>query len=203
MALLEGWEIPRIPPDLEFRKKLEKTAAECGTDELYNRLLKTDPAAALKIDKRNVRRVIRALEVSHRAKISFSGLQKKKDPGFRTLIIGLTAERAELYRRTDDRVEEMVRSGLVEETIKLNQAGFDFSLPGMNSIGYKQVGMMLREEISREEAVRQIKTDNHRFIRHQYAWFKLQDRRRHWFDVAHDISAEVMTLIGNFLDEAE
>jgi tRNA dimethylallyltransferase len=199
-ALLEGWEIPRIIPDPAYRQTLEKIAAEKGTDTLYQELLQVDPAAAKKIDGRNIRRVIRALEVSHQAQMPFSQLQLKKDPGYRSCIIGLTAERSELYRRTDTRAEKMIQEGLVDETRRLLDMGYSFSLPSMNSIGYKQIGMFLHNEIDLEEALRLIKIDNHRFIRHQYAWFKLTDERIHWFDIQSDYSPEVTALVSTFLN---
>jgi tRNA dimethylallyltransferase len=199
-AILEGWAIPRIVPDPEYRKKLESIAASRGAEELYRQLLDIDPTAAQKIDQRNIRRVIRALEVSHQTDKPISELQKKKAPDYKTLIIGLTTERAELYRRIDERVDAMIHQGLIGEVEKLNQMGYSFDLPAMSSIGYKQIGMMLRGEINREEAIRQIKTDNHRFVRHQYAWFRLQDERIHWFNVQTEIEAAIGTLIADYYE---
>jgi tRNA dimethylallyltransferase len=199
-AVLEGWEIPRIPPDKKLRKTFEDLAAKEGIDHLYRQLQEIDHAAAQKIDKRNVRRVIRALEVSNLSQVSFSHLQRKKEPYYRRTIIGLTAGRKELYRRTDSRVDLMVQRGLVDEAEKLIQMGYDYNLPAMNSIGYKQIGMMLRGEISLEEAIKQIKVDNHRFVRHQYAWFRLKDKRIHWFDILNNIEFEIMTLLSNYLN---
>ncbi len=179
---------PHIPPDPEFRRNLEDLAAKNGIDILYHQLQEIDPAAAQKIDKRNIRRVIRALEVSRYSGMLFSNLQTKKAPDYKTLIIGLTAERKELYRRIDSRVDLMIQQGLVAEVEKLIQMGYDYNLPAMNSIGYKPIGMMLRGEISLEEALNRIKADNHRFVRHQYAWFRLKDKRIHWFDVRNEIN---------------
>jgi tRNA dimethylallyltransferase len=198
-AVLEGWEIPLIPPNPELRANFEKVASDQGIEELYRRLQLVDPAAALKIDKRNIRRVIRALEVSLQAGVPFSELRVKKTPDFNTIIIGLTAERAELYRRIDSRVDDMVRLGLIAETGKLVQMGYDFTLPSLDSIGYRQIGLMLKGQISQDEAIRQIKVDNHRFVRHQYAWFRLKDKRIHWFNIGNDIQSEVMMLLANFL----
>jgi tRNA dimethylallyltransferase len=199
-AVLEGWEIPRIAPDLKYREKLETMAAEDGPDLLYEQLQNLDPQAAQKIDNRNVRRVIRALEVIHQAKVPFSKLQTKKAPAFQTLIIGLTQERARLYRRIDSRVEEMVQKGLISETKKLQSTGFDLKLSSLNSIGYKQIATLLEGQITEEEAVRQIKVDTHRFVRHQYAWFRLKDSRIHWFDVNGNFEPEVLALMANFLE---
>ena len=201
-AVLEGWVIPRVPPDRELRKKLEMEAGEGGIDGLYFKLQEIDPLAAQKIDKRNVRRVIRALEVCLLAGQPFSSLQEKNKPGYSTLVIGLTAARDELYRRTDSRVDQMMQQGLVEETRDLLEKGYGPELPALSSIGYSQIGMMLRAEITREEAVRQIKTANHRFVRHQYAWFKAEDRRIHWFDVGGDFTPAVTELVANWLSSA-
>jgi tRNA dimethylallyltransferase len=199
-AVLEGWKIPHIPPNLELRQGLEKMAAEEGEEKLFQQLQEVDPAAAVKIDRRNIRRVIRALEVSIQAKAPISEIQMKKTPDYQVLIIGLTTARPELYRRLDSRVEAMVQSGLIDELGKLNRMGYDFTLPSMNSIGYKQIGKLLRGEVDREEAIRQIKIDNHRFVRHQYAWFRLKDKRIHWFDVNNNYQPDVLFLVSNFLE---
>lgn len=180
-SVLEGWEIPLVPPDPEFRRSLEETASRLGGLELYQELVKVDPTAAERIDPRNVRRTIRALEV-YRARESTIP-PRKKAPPFETLIIGLTADRVELYRRTDDRVGRMVEQGLVAEVEMLVKKGYGFSLPSMSGIGYKQIGMFLRGELTLDAAIEKIKTETHRFVRHQYAWFRLKDERIHWFDV--------------------
>lgn len=199
-AVLEGWEVPHIPPDLEFRKNLENSATKNGVDGLYRQLQEIDPDSAQRIDKRNIRRVIRALEVSLNTQKPFSTLQRKRDPGFSTLIIGLTTGRKELYRKIDARVDSMIQKGLVSEVESLVEMGYDYSLPAMNSIGYKQIGMVKRGEIDLEEAVNRIKTHNHRFVRHQYAWFRLENKRIHWFDVQDHIEFEIMELISNWLN---
>jgi len=92
-SVLEGWKIPSVPPDLEFRHSLEEKAAKAGKDELYQELVKVDPIAAQGIDPRNVRRVIRALEVHRSTQTPLSQLRHKQAPPFKTLIIGLTADR--------------------------------------------------------------------------------------------------------------
>ncbi|GAH78917.1 unnamed protein product, partial [marine sediment metagenome] len=111
-SVLEGWGIPQVPPDPEFRHSLEKKATDVGKDEVYQELMKADPVAAQRIDPRNMRRVIRALEVCRSAGAPFSQLQNKEASPFNTLIVGLTADRGELYRRIDLRVDEMIEQGL-------------------------------------------------------------------------------------------
>ena len=200
-TVLEGWEIPEVPPDIDFRRSLEEKAARGETEELYQDLTKIDPVAAQSIDRRNVRRLIRALEVSKSAGVPFSRLQRKKAPPFNTLIIGLTAERIELYRRTDLRVDRMIEQGLVEEVKKLADMGYDFSLPAMSGIGYKQIGMFLKGEMTLEDAVRQTKTETHRLVRRQYNWFRLKDDRIHWFDIQKEIEPEITELVAQFISK--
>ena len=190
-ATLEGWQIPPVPPDPELRKSLEKKAADSGAGELYRELTRVAPAAARKIDPRNVRRVIRALEVSRKTKAPVSRYQGREAPDFKTFIIGLTADRAELYRRIDLRVERMIERGLVAEVEKLWNMGYHFNLPAMSGIGYRQIGMFLRGEVTLEAAIAQIKFETHRFVRHQYAWFRLKDRRIQWFEMPGPADAEI------------
>jgi tRNA dimethylallyltransferase len=202
-AVLEGWRIPMVPPDPEFRHSLEEKVANAGANEIYQELVKVDPTSARKIDPRNVRRIIRALEVHEKTKNPFSQLQIKQPPPFCSLIIGLTAERRELYRRIDQRVDRMIEQGLVAEVEKLVKMGYHFNLPAMSSIGYKQIGLFLKGEINLPAAIQQIKFESHRFARHQYNWFRLSDERILWFDVSGELDSEIEATITNFLKDVE
>ena len=199
-SVLEGWKIPKVPPDSEFRHRLEEKATSTGIEELYQELIRLDPEAARKIDPRNVRRVIRALEVCGRAGTSFSRLGKKKAPPYNTMVVGLTADRSELYRRIDQRVDGMVERGLVAEVEKLVNIGYDFNLPAMSGIGYRQIGLFLRGELPLEAAIQQIKFETHRLVRHQYGWFRLKDERIHWFDVSsNQIDLEIEAVLSEYM----
>jgi tRNA dimethylallyltransferase len=198
-SVLEGWIIPQVAPDTAFRREQEKKAETGQSEKLYEELKKIDPIAAGRIDPRNVRRVIRALEVSKTTAKPFSQLQKKKPPPFQSLIIGLTADRKELYRRNDERVDNMVKLGFVEEVGKLLKMGYDLSLPSMSSIGYREIGQYLQGELTLDEAIYKIKVGTHRFIRHQYAWFRLKDERIKWFDVEKMSEGEVEKTIEEFV----
>jgi len=198
-SILEGWQVPHVPPDPEFRESLQKKAGEVGPEGLYQELIKVDPAAARSIDPRNVRRVIRALEVCRYAPVPFSQLQQKQPTPFSALIIGLTTDRAELYRRIDSRVDRMIEQGLVEEVHRLVDMGYGFNLPSMSGVGYKQIGSFLKEELTLETAVRQIKTQTHRFVRHQYNWFRLRDDRIHWFDIQQKIEPQITAQVTEFI----
>jgi tRNA dimethylallyltransferase len=201
-AILEGWKIPGVLPDREFRYNIEKRASEDGIDGLYEELIRVDPRAASKIDRRNLRRVIRALEVYSETRKPFSRLGRKKAPDFNTIVIGLTAERVELYRVVDRRVDEMIERGLVEEVENLLKMGYHLNLPAMSGIGYTQVGKFLKGEMTLEDVRQNMKTETHRFIRHQYAWFRLKDEKIHWFDIIRQAYSEIEELIAKF-DKSE
>ncbi len=200
-AVLEGWEIPEVPPSTEFRRNLEEKVAGGGLPELLKELAAVDPVAAQRIDPRNVRRVIRALEVHQNAGAPISRLQKKSPPLYQTLIIGLTADRVELYRRIDSRVDRMIEQGLVDEVKKLLEMGYSLSLPAMSGIGYKQIGIYLNGEMTLPEATQKIKVETHRFVRHQYNWFRLKDERLKWFDVERQPDSEITALVERFAAE--
>lgn len=195
-AILEGWRIPAVPPDHVMRQELEARAQSEGVEALYEELKQLDPDAAERIDPRNIRRLIRAIEVSRQGK-PFSRLQGK-EPFVNSLVIGLTTDRTDLYRRIDARVDSMMEKGLLTEVEGLITKGYGFDLPSMSGLGYKQIGMFLQGEIDLPTAIQQIKGNTHRFARHQYNWFRLQDERIHWFDIRKEIKQAVQDLIERF-----
>lgn len=198
-AVLEGWAIPPVPPDPAFRRRWQEKAAQGEGDELYRELVKVDPLAAQRIDRRNLRRVIRALEVSRDAQPPFSQRQQKKAPPFNALIIGLTADRVELYRRIDLRVDKMIEQGLVEEVKKLVNTGYGFNLPAMSGIGYQQIGLFLSNELTLAAAIEQIKFETHRLVRRQYNWFRLRDDRIQWFDIQGEAEKQIIAQVAGLL----
>jgi tRNA dimethylallyltransferase len=198
-SVLEGWGIPQVAPDPEFRQSLEEKAARGGEDELYDELASVDPEAAERIDPRNVRRTIRALEVYWETETPFSQLQRKEAPPFNTLVIGLTTDREELYRRIDLRVDRMIEQGLVEEVKQLASRGFSFDMPAVSSIGYKQIALFLKGEITLAVAIQQTKFETHRLARQQYTWFQLEDSRIHWFDIQRTADMQITSLVNKLV----
>ena len=183
-ALLEGWQVPEVPPDETLRAQLEAEARTKGPDALYRRLVEQDPEAAAFIDPRNVRRVIRALEVIAHTGQKFSAQRRKVPPPYDVLILGLTRPRPALYRRIDERIERMLAAGLVEEVRRLLDAGYDERLPALTGIGYRQIVGYLKGAYDLEEAIRRLRKDTRRYARHQYAWFRLDDPRIRWVDLS-------------------
>ena len=168
-------------------------------EKLHEELRNVDPDAAERIDPRNVRRTIRALEVFEETETPISQLQRREAPPSEIFVIGLTADREELYRRIDARVDRMVELGLVDEVKRLMSRGFDFSMPAFSSIGYRQIGHYLNDELTLPGAIQQIKFETHRFARQQYTWFRLDDDRIHWFDIQRTGDAQIMGPLNRFL----
>jgi tRNA dimethylallyltransferase len=201
MAVVEGWKVPRVPPDETLRRELYRRADEEGAQALYARLRALDPTAADRIDARNVRRVVRALEVCLVTGEPFSEQQGKSPPPYRILILGLSLPRAELYRRIDVRVEQMMGAGLEEEVRGLVAAGYGFDLPAMSGVGYGQFAPYLAGEATLDEVVAEIKRATRRFVRHQANWFRQGDERIHWLEVGENLYQAAMELVGPFLDD--
>jgi tRNA dimethylallyltransferase len=191
-SLVEGWKIPRVPPDREMRRRLEHRAELEGGQSLYRELQIIDPVAADKIDPGNIRRTVRALEIYYATGQPPSQLQRKQEPSLPILVIGLTQERSQLYRRIDARADEMVKRGLVAEVRQLLGKGYGPLLPSMSGIGYKQVVQFIQAEMTLPEAVVKIKHETHRLARHQYAWFRLNDSRIRWFGVTDTKGEAIM-----------
>jgi tRNA dimethylallyltransferase len=198
-STIEGWKIPQVAPDVKLRHSLEIRAKEEGNYSLYQELQKVDPVAATKIIPTNLRRIIRALEIYRATGQPVSKLWQKRPPTYPVLIIGLTMHRDNLYRRIDYRVDEMIKQGLIEEVKDLMAKGYSLDLPSMSGIGYKQIGKFLQGKLNLTTAIQQMKNETHRFARHQYAWFHLNDARIHWLNAHDDIQDEANSLVAAFL----
>lgn len=184
-AIVEGWEIPPLPDDPMLRRRLETTAGRPGgVAALHSQLTELDSRAANEINPRNVRRMVRALEVCISTGKPFSSQRIKQAPPYRMYILGLDMPRLELYTRIDARVDEMIKAGLVEEVHRLVSMGYNSDLPALSALGYPQIRGYLLDEYDLEEAVRLIKRDTRRFVRKQASWFSSKDRSIHWYDAS-------------------
>ena len=202
-GFLEGMTIPHVLPNPDLRARLESEASTLGSKALHDRLNAVDPDAASTIDFRNVRRIIRALEVFEISGTPFSKQVSRKRLDYPVHIIGLTAPRDLLHLRTDSRVESMIESGFIDEVSGLLMRGYGLDLPAMSGVGYKQLGSYLNGESTLEEAVEKTKTETHRLIRHQAAWFKAGDPRIDWYDISKDFANSVTERVTGFISEIQ
>ncbi len=197
-ALLRGWQVPNVPPDPELRAALEEEA-ERDPEALWERLMALDPGAADFIDPRNLRRVIRAMEVSLKADRPFSELRRRTPPPYRILQLGLTMDREALYARADARVDAMIAEGLPAEVQRLLDMGYGWELPAMSGLGYIQFRPHFEGEAPLEEVAERIKLDTHDFIRRQYTWFRPNSPKIHWMDVTEEPVPEALEMVLEFL----
>ena len=174
-AVVEGWHIPRVPPNPELRRQLEADAARDGVETLAARLRAVDPVAAAR-GAGNPRRLIRALEVYAATGVPMSAQEGKGPPPFRTLELRLTLPRPALYQAIDARVDEQMRRGLLDELRTLVEGGVPATAPAMSSLGYRQLLPYLQGETTLDEAVTRIKLDTHRYVRHQETWLRRNPR---------------------------
>lgn len=174
-AVVEGWRIPRVPPNAARRASLEREAEADGVEALSHRLRLVDAGAADRCGA-NLRRIIRALEIYEETGIPMSAQEGKGPPPFLALELGLTRPRDALFRAIDDRVSDQIARGLVAEVRSLRKRGVAENASAMSSIGYRQLLPFLRGESTLEEAVERIRLDTHRYVRHQETWLRKNPR---------------------------
>ena len=182
MALLENWSVPKVEPDEKFRKKLELLSQQKGKEFLYKKLQKEFPSIAENIDKNNTRRVIRGFEVG-RSGFQLENHQKERN-FTKFQVYGLTMDRELLYEKIDNRIEAMFKKGWVEEVQNLISIGLNNKSLSFKNIGYTDIYLFIKKEISFEEVLIRIKKSTRNLIRHQYNWFKLSDPRIKWIDIS-------------------
>jgi len=199
-AVVDNWQIPRVAPDIKFRKDYEDKLElrKISLEQLWADLIKQDPEAAEFVQENNPRRIIRALEVIKATGQKFSEIRKKEPAKYKSTIIGIKYEREELYEKIDKRVDQMELEGLEKEAVGLlNKYGHD--APGLQTIGYQEFyDVIARSEVTKQssldrrgltlaeprddklqEVVQKIKFNTHRYVRYQNSWFN-KDERIKW-----------------------
>ena len=188
------WDGP--PADWAYRHRLMDRARTEGAESLYRQLSQVDPDLAARLHPRDEVKIIRGLETYHVTGRRLSELHREHafaDKPFSTLMIGLTRDRQELYRRIDARVDEQLANGLVEETRRLLSLGYDRRLGSMKGLGYRQISGYLAGDSSYEEAVRLLKRDTRHFAKRQYTWFR-KEPHIVWLPIQESESAETVVV---------
>jgi tRNA dimethylallyltransferase len=195
-GLLEAWQVPDVEPDEALRAELAAFAESDGHEALHGRLEAIDPETASKIDSRNVRRVVRALEVFEKSGRTMSDWQTKQAPDFEFLLFGIDVARKVLHPRVDRRVDAMFESGLIDEVQGLLDSGVPADCAAMSSIGYGETLRYLHGEATLEDAKERTKIATHRLIRAQDQWFRRDDKRITWVRDADDIDLQANIFTG-------
>lgn len=179
-AVLEGWRVPEVPPHADIRERWLAYEREHGQAALFEQLTTRDPAAATTIDARNVRRVVRALEVMEVTGETWSSLQRREPLPLKIDLHYVNLPREALYARADARLTRMIEQGWLEECeallAYLETQGYDndaaLRLPAMSSLGYRELCAVVRGHMSLDDAITEIKHAPRRFIRMQDTWFR-------------------------------
>ncbi|MBU1151207.1 tRNA (adenosine(37)-N6)-dimethylallyltransferase MiaA [Patescibacteria group bacterium] len=170
-AIIEGYNLPSVPPNPKLRLELEQQAKNEGKESVHDILKKLDPKSAEKIHPNNLRYTIRAIEI---AKSGQKPNQKQKSP-FDLFTIGLTLPREELYEKINNRVDQQKNSGLLEEVQNLTNKGYDENLPSMTSLGVKEIIPYLRGEMPLENCLETLKQNTRHYAKRQLTWLKRYD----------------------------
>jgi len=198
-AVTQGWTPPEVEPDEKLRLELEREKAEHGIYWLHDKLQDLDPEAAAKIDARNYRRTIRALEVIRSTGRKFSEQRGQGESAYHLITVGLMRPRAELYERVDKRIDVMFENGFVEEVKTLLAKDYSPSLPTMSAIGYRECIRVIQGDLSEENAKAEIRRATRVFVRRQANWFKESDPNIKWFNVEEGILGKIETHIKSSL----
>jgi len=168
-AIVEGYAVPKIPPNEKLREKLKKEAEKYGAEYLHNKLKKLDPRAASKIHPNNLRYVIRAIEINLESKKH--KIDKKRGPKFDVLMVGISRPRPELYERVNQRVDLQLKRGLIPEVKKLLKK-YNPNLPSMSSLGVKEIIPYLKGKTTLDYATELLKKNTRNYAKRQMTWFR-------------------------------
>lgn len=204
-SVTKGWTPPSVKPNHELRSVLENLSKSNSPKWLHEKLALLDPSAAERIDSRNVRRTIRALEVILTSGHRFSELKGQYPSTYNLVQIGLILARTDLYKRIDARIDAMFEQGLLLEVKALLVKGYSPDLPTMSAIGYRESVKILEGNLTEEEAKIQMRKSTRVFVRRQANWFKEDDINIKWFDAGTEaelIARHINDCLTNYEDSS-
>tara|TARA_B100000767_G_scaffold216483_1_gene204031 strand:- start:2874 stop:3788 length:915 start_codon:yes stop_codon:yes gene_type:complete len=192
-AVIKGFDdFPDVNP--EIRTQLNQELDTHGIEALQKELKELDPESYDSIALKNPHRLIRALEICRGTKLPYSSFlnKKKTKKSFKIISIGIKAERSLIYERINNRVDQMIESGLLEE---VNAVYEHRTLNALNTVGYKELFHYFDGEWTLDFAISEIKKNSRRFAKRQLTWFQ-KNKNTKWFD--YDTNPEIIT---NYLNQ--
>ena len=195
-SLIYEIEYPNIEFDEQYRKKLEKEAEEKGLEYLYQEAKKIDPVAVEKISKNDKKRIIRILEIYNATGKNKTWQEiesRKKDVEYEYRIYALNWERSTLYDRINQRVDLMIKSGLIEEVNDLIKKYKKFPT-AMQGLGYKEVVEYLNGAYTKEEMIEKIKMETRRYAKRQLTWFR-KNKQTIWLEGEKGIQNNIKIIL--------
>lgn len=204
-AVTYDYQVPPATENQELRVRLHRLAAEQGNETLHRRLSAVDPVTAKRLHPNDVKRVIRAIEVYEATGKPFSEFKQQRTPYYeRMLWIGLTMPRDVLYQRINERVDQMLTAGWIDEVNALRARGLDRQLTALQAIGYRELIRYLDDELPYDQAISLIKQNTRKYAKRQFSWFRHMPDI-HWFDMTkNEISTEIQQFVaGKFIANRE
>lgn len=204
-SILDDFNFPERGSDV-IKKKWLEYAKTYGNKELHRVLAEYDPVSAEKLHPNDTARIIRALEVYELSGQPLSDQRSYSDKEYNELeqsviYIGLTAPRELIYERINQRCNDMVRCGIIDEVIGLLEEGYSPKIKSLQSIGYRHVLYYLRGIVTLDEMMRLFQRDTRRFAKRQLTWFR-RDPRIKWYDITsstlNDIIIDIMNTCRDF-----
>jgi len=190
-AFIDGFLFPDQSADEELRRELYQLA-KADPEELYRQLESVDPKTAARLHPNDHRRIVRALEVYYASGKPISEMQAKTpaQQNYKAVMIGLNRRRQHLYQRIEVRVDQMIAAGLVDE-VKALLKRYPNQPTALQAIGYKEIAMVLQDQITLDEAIALIKRETRRYAKRQLSWFR-RDPRIRWYDLDETTASEII-----------
>lgn len=191
-SIIYNMDFSTKPKDTGYREKLEQDAENFGKEYVHNLLNEKDPQAAQRIHPNNLRKVIRALEVLDSADVGIKDFKESfvKNTDYKYQLIGLNRHRPQLYERIDQRVDQLMELGLVNEVEGLLTQGLSEKNIAMKGIGYKEIIGYLNGEYDLSHAVYLVKKNSRNYAKRQLTWFRRYPDIR-WFEISSYASEEM------------
>lgn len=184
-SVIYDYDFSTSEGDVDLRIQLENYAKENGNEALHRRLKDIDPISYKELHPNNVRRVIRALEVFQlTGKPINERVKQPSSSPYNDIVIGLTMERTKLYERIDLRVDIMIKEGLLGEAEELYNRGVQ-DCQSVQAIGYKEIYEYIRGEVTKEQAIDNLKRNSRRYAKRQLTWFR-NKMDITWFDMTEE-----------------
>ncbi len=197
-SLIYEIEYPNIEFDEEYRRKLERRVEEEGLTQLYEETTKIDPLAIQKISPKDEKRILRILEIYHatgKTKTEQEIASRKNSPEYDYQVYALAWDREILYDRINQRVDQMIEQGLIEEVQGILKRHKHFPT-AMQGLGYKEVVAFLEGDLTKEEMIDKIKMETRRYAKRQMTWFR-KNKQTVWLDGQADVKTNIDVILKN------
>lgn len=184
-SLVYDLDFTQAVSNWKLREEYQDKAKKFGNQYIHNELKKVDIESASRIHVNDTKRIIRALEVYHETGKPMSYFYKnfrKENEKYNILYYCLNMDRNKLYERINNRVDDMIEKGLIDEVKNLLSMGYSENLVSMQGLGYKEIIQYLKGNCSLEEAIEVLKRNSRRFAKRQLTWFRREEKVQ-WIEV--------------------